>query len=329
MREKWAAEIDARARAHWTPERTHGLLGDKNLILPPADFGPLLRCLDLLKADASMSPESVRKYMQVSHVLTLLEPQMRDLAERNPLIRVVDLACGNSYLTFTLATSLRQRIRHPAHILGVDRNARLVEACRERAWRLDLDAMLRFESSNIDRLDLDQAWQRAFDEPAQSPHLLVALHACDTATDDALALGISMNVPALAVVPCCQGELAKMWSQGLPEKTAVDAPDAFQPIRQWPHLRREIAATMTDALRTLILRGCGYDASPIEFVPSSHTPKNTMIRANRRSEGSPELFREYVALRDAIGGARIRLEVILPEPHRTHLRVATRSPEGS
>lgn len=321
MREKWAAEIDARARAHWTPERTHGLLGEKNLILPPADYGPLLRCLDLLKADASMSAESVRKYLQVSHVLTLLEPQMRDLAETTPVVRVVDLACGNSYLTFTLATSLRKRIRHPARILGVDRNARLVEACRERAWRLDLDAMLRFESSNIDRLDLDQAWQRAFGESEQPPHLLVALHACDTATDDALALGIAMNVPALAVVPCCQGELAKMWSKG----NAEEAPDAFQPIRQWPHLRRELAATMTDALRTLILRGCGYDASPIEFVPSSHTPKNTMIRGNRRSEGSPELFRDYLALRDALGGARIRLEAILPEPHRAHLRVAESS----
>jgi hypothetical protein len=232
-------------------------------------------------------------------------------------VRVLDLACGNSYLTFTIATSLKRRIGRPAQILGVDRNTRLIEACRERAWRLGMDDVLRFESSMIDRIDIEHAWQRAFGEPAGEPraHLLVALHACDTATDDAIALGLSMGVPAFAVVPCCQGELAKTWSS---MTSAVQA-GAFSPIWQWPHLRREVAATMTDALRTLLLRGCGYDASPIEFVPSAHTPKNTLIRAHRTSEGSPALFRDYVALRDALGGARVRLEEILPEPHRSNL----------
>jgi len=314
MRERWAEEIDLRARSHWTPERTQGLLGTKNLVLPPAEHGPLLRAIGLLKADASMGPESVRKYMQISHMLTLIEPQLRDLAQHEPVVRVLDLACGNSYLTFTIATSFRHRLGHAGRVLGVDRNVRLIEASRERAWRLGLEDLLRFEASNIDRLDLDQAWQRAFGEPTSAPiHLLLALHACDTATDDALALGISMDVPSLAVVPCCQGELAKAWS-------ACDAEDPFTPIRQWPHMRREVAATMTDALRALILRGCGYDATPIEFVPSSHTPKNTLLRANRRGAGRPELFRDYVALRNALGGVSIRLEKILPEPHRSNLR---------
>ncbi len=322
MREAWAADVEARARAHWTPERTHGLLGNKHLILPPAEYGPLLRAIGLLQADASMSPESVRKYMQVSHMLTLLEPQLRDLAQSWPSVRVLDLACGNSYLTFTLASSLQRRLCHPASILAVDRNARLIEACRERAWRLGLDGILRFETSMIGPFDLDAAWRRGFGEGLQEPpvHLLVALHACDTATDDALALGLTMRVPSMAIVPCCQGELARKWS----ELAQGDSDSPMAPVWKWPHLRRETAATMTDALRSLILRGCGFKASPVEFVPSAHTPKNTMIRATAQEPGSPALFRDYIALRTAMGGVRLRLEELLPEPHASNLRQAER-----
>ncbi len=317
MREGWAAEIESRARAYWTEPRIRGLFGHKHLILPPQDHGPLLRSMGLLHADASMSPESVRKYMQISHMLTMLEPQLRDLAEAWPEVRVLDLACGNSYLTLTMATSFRHRIRHRAQVLGVDRNERLIASCRERAWRLDLDDVLRFASSPIDRIDIEKAWEQAFGRPVSEPavHLLVALHACDTATDDAIALGLAMRVPSMAVVPCCQGELAKRWSEMEPDVGG----SALSPIFRWPHLRREAGATMTDALRTLLLCGCGYDAAPVEFVPSAHTPKNTMIRAWRVSKGSPEAFREYVALREALGGVALHLERVLPEPHRSHL----------
>lgn len=313
MRERWAQDIDARARSYWTEARTRGLLGTKHLILPPSEYGPLLRAMGLLKADASMGPESVRKYMQISHMLTLIEPQIEELKRQNSEVFILDLACGNSYLTFTIATSLAHRLRHPGQVLGVDRNLRLIEACRERAWRLGLEDILRFEASNIEEVDVQKAWQRAFGKNVDGTvHLLLALHACDTATDEALALGISWNVPSMAVAPCCQGELAKTWAEG-------EFDDAFMPIRRWPHLRREVAATMTDALRALILEGCGYEANPIEFVPSAHTPKNTLLRANRRGQGSPESFREYVALRNALGGMSIHLERLLTEPHRSHL----------
>jgi len=276
--------------------------------------------MGLLKADASMSPESVRKYMQISHMLTLLEPQLRELAQEWPQVRVLDLACGNSYLTLTIATSFRSRLSHPAQILGVDRNQRLIDACSERAWRLGLDDILRFETSKIDLLNLDAAWDRAFAQRPQQAHahMLVALHACDTATDDALVLGLRMGVPAMAIVPCCQGELAKSWSEiEAPERTGPMAP-----IWASPHLRREIAASMTDALRTSLLRGCGYDAASVEFVPSAHTPKNTMIRASRRGEGSPGAFAEYLELREMLGGVRIHMERNLPGSHLRNLAKA-------
>lgn len=318
MREKWSEEVDARARAHWTRERTRSQLGDKHLILPPAEHGPLLRAMGLLKADTSMAPESVRKYMQISHMLTLLEPQLRELALTAPEVCVLDLACGKSYLTLAIATSFRYRLGHRALILGVDRNAQLVDACNERSWRLGLDDILRFETAVIDRLDLDAAWQRSFGRPRPRAHMLVALHACDTATDDALALGLELNVAAIAVAPCCQAELAKAWS--LLSTAQRNGPMA--PIFGWPHLRRDVAASMTDALRALLLQGCGYEAAPIEFVPSVHTPKNTMIRATRRGDGSPDAFGAYLDLRAMLGDVRIHLERRLPGHHGANLAEA-------
>jgi hypothetical protein len=318
----WAADVESRAAAYWTPERTRGLLGAKQLLFPPAEYGPLLRAMGLIKRDASMQPESVRKYMQITHMLAIVEPQLRDLAAVHPVVRIVDLACGNSYLTLTMACSAQRRLRCDAQILGVDRNARIIEACRRRASRLGLDSLLRFEAALIDAVDMDRAWQRGFGDlpPPPRVHMLVALHACDTATDDAIALGLSLGVAAMAIVPCCQAELAKSWSQ------MADAPrsEALAPVWQWPHMRREIGATMTDALRSLLLRGCGYDTTPLEFVPSSHTPKNTMLRANLRRQPSAQAFQDYLALRESLGGVRLRLERILPDPYRTQLLQADR-----
>lgn len=313
----WAADVESRARAYWTPERTRGLFGDKQLLFPPAEYGPLLRAMSLIKRDASMQPESVRKYAQICHMVAVIEPQLRDLAASFPVVRVLDLACGNSYLTLTMASSMTRRLHHPAQILGVDRNARIIAACRERARRLGLGPMLRFEAAMIDAVDVEAVWKRSFGEVPPEPrvHLLVALHACDTATDDAIAMGLSLQVPAMAIVPCCQAELARRWS----EMAASHDSGPLAPIWSWPHLRREVGATMTDALRSLLLRGCGYDTTPIEFVPSSHTPKNTMIRASARLQPGPDAFRDYLALRASLGGVRLRLEELLPEPHRTNL----------
>jgi hypothetical protein len=286
----------------------------------------LLRAMGLITRDASMKPESVRKYMQITHMLAMVEPQLRDLALEHPVVRVVDLACGNSYLTLTMACSLQTRLQHPAQILGVDRNARIIAACKERCTRLGLNSLLRFEAAMIDAIDLESAWLRSFGDVAGTPrvHLLVALHACDTATDDAIALGLSLGVPCMAIVPCCQAELARRWS----EMAATKEPNPLAPLWNWPHLRREVAANLTDALRALVLRGCGYDTTPIEFVPSTHTPKNTMLRANARRPASPEGFVDYLALRESIGNVRLRLEGILPEPHRSHLAQAERTRGG-
>jgi SAM-dependent methyltransferase len=288
-----AADITERAAAWWTGERLQNLLGGKHLVLHPVESAPLLRGIGLLNGDGSMAPQYVRKFMQVNHMIALLEPLMLDLAAAHPRVEVLDLGCGSSHLTLLLAWCFLHRWKHPAAVRGVDRNPALVEACRQRAEDAGLG----------DAVDLRAAW--IGDLQAERAHAVVALHACDTATCDAIAFAIGHGADLIAVAPCCQAELSRRWSE-----TETRDP-ALAPIFSSPHLRRELAATTTDAMRMLLLRASGYRTTAMEFVPSPHTPKNTLIRAVRTSVPDPEARQQHEALVARFGGARIRLGELL------------------
>jgi len=115
------------------------------------------------------------------------------------------------------------------------------------------------------------------------------------------------------VAPCCHAELARAWSD-------LDGRGAFGSIHGTPHLRRETAATLTDAMRALLLRGAGYEVWPLEFVPSEHTPKNTLLRAMRRGDASDAAMAEYRSLVDATGGRGLALADRLDRTRADQLR---------
>jgi SAM-dependent methyltransferase len=323
VRDAWEADFDARARAYWTPERTRKLTAGKKLLLLPHEAGPLLRALSLLNRDASMSADSVRKFMQINHMVALLAPAMEQLIRAHKVVRVLDAGCGSSYLTSLLAWCFARVWRHPAQILGVDRNAQVIAKCRERASLTpELADVLRYEATRLEELEPSRAWAAAWageEDPQLRPHAVIALHACDTATDHALALGVRLGADFIAAAPCCQAELAR----GFAQLAAAHAKGPMAPIWHSPHLRRDAGATLTDALRTLLLRGAGYEVTAMEFVPSTHTPKNTLLRAERRGRYWQPAFLEYAALRAAIGGVGITLEGLLPDEHRERLARAT------
>jgi SAM-dependent methyltransferase len=306
-RDRWAAELAARARAYWTPERTAELARGKALLLPPADAAVLLRALGLLRPDASMPPPQVRKYFQINHMVALLGPGLRELRARHPTIRLLDAGCGRSYLTLLIAWCAKHVWGHPLEVLGVDHNPAVIEEGRRRAALAELGDVVRFAAGTLEALDARAAWTRAFgaatDDGARAVHGVIALHACDTATCDALALGIALGAELIAVAPCCQAELARAWAV-LDERGDAGA---FAPIWGAPHLRRETAADLTDAMRTLLVRAAGYEVLAMEFVPAEHTRKNTLIRAIKRSAGDPAALAAYEALRAATGGAGIAL----------------------
>ena len=293
---EWDSAFTAQALAFWTPERTAELVGDKRLLVTPAKAPALLRAIGLLHRDASMPPAQRRKFFQLNHMLRLLEPAIRQLPEAP---HIIDAGCGRSYLSLTLAWCFEHVYGRPVKILGVDRNAKLIDDCRRRADLCGLSESMRHHAAQLDDLDTASAWREVFGEELDLS-MVLALHACDTATDDAIVLGVRGNADLIAVAPCCHAELARRWSE-------LDDPSAgFAAIWESPHLRRETAASVTDALRMLLLRCCGYDARAIEFVPAEHTPKNTLIRAVRARHDDAARIR-YDALVAAIGDVSITL----------------------
>jgi len=291
-RTRWAAEIEARAREYWTVERTTQLLGDKQLAIRPAEGAVLLRALGLLRDDASLPPAQTRKYFQINHMVALLGPALRALRDRHSAIRLLDVGCGRSYLTLLLAWCARHVWNHSLDVWGVDRDPALVAEASRRAELSGLADAVRFEVGDVAAL------------ADREVHGVVALHACDTATCDALAFGIRVHADVLAVAPCCQAELARGWAT-LAERGVEGA---FGPVWRSPHLRRETAADVTDAMRVELVRAAGYDVRAIEFVPAAHTRKNTLIEAIRAGtpDGRVDLA-AYEHLRDATGGVDIHL----------------------
>jgi SAM-dependent methyltransferase len=309
MRERWIEEIRTRTAARWPEERIRRELGDKQRMLPLVEAAPLLRALNLLDGRGELSRDTRRKYLQIDHMAQLLEVTIKELMREHPVVRILDVACGSSYLTATLAWCFTHRWRHPCRILGVDRNPDVIERSRERAKLARLDDCLRFATASIAELDTAASWREAFDEPLGQGDVnaLFALHACDTATDEALALGVELAAQVIAVAPCCQSELARAWA------TLADGATrgALAPIWASPHLRREAAATMTDALRASLLGTAGYRVTAMAFVPAEHTPKNTMLRARRGDVDAGRARAEYRELKRSLGGAAIRLETLL------------------
>jgi hypothetical protein len=291
--ETWAREFTARAREHWTPERTRELTGDKQLEIVPAEAPLLLRALGLLHRDATMPPPEVRKFLQINHVVRVMRDAIAELRAKHDVVQLVDAGCGRSYLTLLLAWCAKHRWNFRLEVLGVDRNAVLIEECKRRTEIADLDDVVHYLAAPLESVQLPER-----------VHGVFALHACDTATCDAIALGLRLGAELIAVAPCCQAELARGWSQ-----LAGDHP--FSPIHRMPHLRRETAAHVTDAMRVLLLRAAGYEVTPMEFIAAEHTKKNTLIRALRRGTPDPSARAEYDALVAATGGIGIALARVL------------------
>ncbi|MEN9529646.1 MAG: hypothetical protein RI932_1519 [Pseudomonadota bacterium] len=293
-----------KAEKHWTPERIRKLTGGKSFLIDPLAGAELLRSLGLLNADASMPADAVRKYTQINHMVALLHPTLNQLSERFPVLRILDCGCGNSYLTFLLAWCFKNLWKKKAHLTGIDTRADVIAKSRTRAQELGLDEYLSFEQISV------QDFQKRRDEiadveqrKASRSHVIVGLHACDTATDDALALAFSERADAIAVAPCCQAELANRWRK----LSAEQFKSAFSVLIQSPELRRDSCSTFTDALRVLLMRGQGYEVTTTEFVPSAHTPKNRLILSQRRGNYFEPALHEYVQMRNALG-AGIGLE---------------------
>ena len=302
-------QVDSRycdkARTYWTPERVTRVTGGKNLHLLPNESPALLRTMGLLNADGSMADRSVSKYRQINHLLAMIGPRLLPLVDRHCPLYILDACCGNSFLSLLVIWFLSEKHGVDIRLVGVDRNESVVAASRERIASLGWSDRAVFATGDISLQSWTTAVRGGFagcEGAAPFPNAVIALHACDTASDDALALGVECRADLIAVAPCCQGELARAWKL----REGTDHPMSV--FFETPTLRREAAAQVTDGMRMLLMQGQGYDTSALEFVPSDHTPKNRLLLCERCSEQiDVGKIGEYHALREHSGGDEIHL----------------------
>ncbi len=218
-------------------------------------------------------------------------------------LRVVDLGCGNAYLTLAAHRFLTERGEGsgPARTVGVELREDLVARSTERAARVGLDGVS-FVAGTIDGADPEPSL-------GGSPDVVLALHACDTATDDALARAVRWEAPVVLAAPCCHHDVQRQLGTG-----SSSAPDPYAMLTRHAILRERFADVLTDALRASILRLLGYRVDVVEFVGSAHTPRNAMIRAVRTgARPTPAQVAEYRAMTAAWGVRPALADRLAPE----------------
>jgi SAM-dependent methyltransferase len=245
---------------------------------------PFLQKLGVMTADGRVRAAKQDKFRQMNRYLEFVDDVLPALPKGR--LRVVDFGCGKSYLTFALEHLLRMRGLE-ADIVGLDLQKDVVESCERLARELKLEG-LRFQAGDI-------AGFKGFDRV----DLVVSLHACDTATDEALAKAVAWRASAILAVPCCQHEVAR-----------AIAAEAQAPLLKHGILKERAASLVTDAMRAELLETAGYAVQVVEFIDTEHTPKNLMIRALRTGKGRDRAA--YQALR-AAWGAGPALERLLPD----------------
>jgi SAM-dependent methyltransferase len=266
---------------------------EKPRLLDPAD--PLWRALGIADASGAIKPTRQDKFRQVEAFVHALDAVLKPdrLPQGRPL-RVVDLGCGNAYLTFAAYRFLTGVRGLDVRFTGVDVKKQAAERNAALAAELGWDGM-RFVEGTI------------ADAAVEAPDVVLALHACDTATDDALARAVAWKAPFVLAAPCCHHDLQTQIKHH-------GAPAPYDLLGGHGILRERFADVLTDALRAAILRQQGYRVEVVEFVASEHTPRNTMLRAVRTGAApDPAVAAEYAALTDA-WGVKPKLAVLLEVP---------------
>jgi SAM-dependent methyltransferase len=264
-----------RAAAATTHDRT------KEYIIPDGVPCPFLIEAGVMTPAGQVRRSMYHKFRQINRFLELVNDVIPALPGDRTL-QIVDFGCGKSYLTFALHHLLTVVHKRSVHIVGLDRLPDVIRTCSDLAQRLDC-AGLEFQVGDI-----------AGYTPPNAVDLAVSLHACDTATDAALAQAVRWKCAVVLAVPCCQKELAPLIHN-------VD----FAPLTRHGILHERFAAQATDALRAALLESRGYATQVVEFIDMEHTPKNVLIRAVRRPQSdeaqAANRFTEYRRLLAALG----------------------------
>ena len=237
----------------------------KERLLDAAD--PFLREVGISDASGQIKPSKRDKYRQVEEFLRLLAPTLTSAIEAGHIdkpstltpLTIVDLGCGHAYLTFAAHQYLRS-IGMNVKVIGIDVRTASRDRNNEIAKKLGITGSIEFRAEEIAETILKKA------------DVAIALHACDTATDDAIAWAVNAQAKLMMIAPCCHHDIQSQLSE---------SPEPWSLITRHGIMRERLADLLTDSLRMQILKLRGYRVEAIEFIGGEHTPRNLMIRAVR------------------------------------------------
>ena len=227
----------------------------KKYILEEGVKVPFLYDLGVQTADGKIVKSRFDKFRQINRFLEFIEDILPQLAKEKE-VTILDFGCGKSYLTFAMYYYLHELKGYDIRIIGLDLKKDVIRLCNELSEKYGYEKLKFLEGNIADYTGVDEV------------DMVVTLHACDTATDFALAKAVGWKAKVILSVPCCQHELNGQIQN-----------DMLAPVLKYGLIKERMAALITDALRAEYLEGEGYDAQILEFIDMEHTPKNILIRA--------------------------------------------------
>ena len=227
----------------------------KNYIIEEGRPVPFLQDLGVMTQSGEIVRTKFDKFRQINRFLEFIEDILPQLPKDRE-VTILDFGCGKSYLTFAMYYYLHELKKYDIRIIGLDLKTDVIKHCNQLAEKYGYEKLKFLEGNIADYTGVNEV------------DMVVTLHACDTATDFALAKAIGWNAKVILSVPCCQHELHFQMKN-----------DVLEPIFSYGLLQERMAALVTDGLRAEYLRREGYDAQILEFIDMEHTPKNILIRA--------------------------------------------------
>ena len=257
----------------------------KNVPLAQFDSALLLKVIGLADGEGKVRASMRGKYDQVNEFLKVVGETVSAPADHEGPFTVVDCGCGKAYLTIALWYYLTEVMKIPeARVVGIDRRADVVAAARKMSAQLDL-------SGKVDFIEADLSSLAELPSGSKRVDMVVSLHACDTATDEALAKGVEWKARYILSAPCCQHELQKA--------IGPNSSREFAGLLRQGILRERLCDLLTDSFRAMILRILGFKVQVIEFVSSEATARNVMLKCEYGVKpGQPGPIGEYLELRD-------------------------------
>ena len=238
----------------------------------PGQSVELLKELHILTRDGKMNQDSRRKLKQVYHLFQFIEPLLQQALQENPDVHLVDHGAGKSYLGFILYDLFFKDHARSGHVWGIETREELVQRSRDLAQRLGFSGMSFLNLSVADSITSTALPERI--------DVVTALHACDTATDDAIRFALNKEARFIVLVPCCQAEVAAMLRKNKGRMLCSPLTELWR----HPIHTREFGSHLTNVLRCLQLEAHGYQVNVTELVGWEHSMKNELIIATRKNQ---------------------------------------------